>query len=142
MKKARVSDNKKTTGRPPTGVGTLVGQRWHEDQLGEVDRWRRGESDMPGRAEAIRRLVEIGLAASRTSDRTRPGRSLDLGAMAKIEPAPAKAGRVARARELATETIGKMGDPTVSPDERNERRRRLTKGPLEFQEVRVDRAKK
>jgi hypothetical protein len=63
MKSTRVSDNKKKIGRPATGVGTLVGQRWHEDQLDQIDRWRRGQSDMPGRAEAIRRLVELGLKA-------------------------------------------------------------------------------
>jgi hypothetical protein len=61
MKKARVSDNKKKIGRPATGVGTLVGQRWREDQLDEIDQWRRDQPDMPGRAEAIRRLVELGL---------------------------------------------------------------------------------
>jgi hypothetical protein len=44
-------------------VGTLVGQRWHDDQLEQIDRGRRGQSDMPGRAEAIRRLVELGLKA-------------------------------------------------------------------------------
>ena len=63
MKASRVSDNKKRIGRPGTGVGTLVGQRWHEEQLAQIDRWRRAEADMPGRAEAIRRLVEIGLKA-------------------------------------------------------------------------------
>jgi hypothetical protein len=63
MKKAFISDNKKRIGRPPTGVGTLLGQRWRDDQLEQVDRWRRGQSDMPGRAEAIRRLVELGLKA-------------------------------------------------------------------------------
>jgi hypothetical protein len=62
MKASRVSDNKKI-GRPPTGVGTLVGQRWHEEQLAQIDRWRRAQADMPGRAEAIRRLVELGLRA-------------------------------------------------------------------------------
>ena len=63
MKAARVSDNKKKIGRPATGVGTLVGQRWRDDQLEQIDRWRRAQSDMPGRSEAIRRLVEIGLKA-------------------------------------------------------------------------------
>jgi hypothetical protein len=142
MKRTRVSDNKKKLGRPPTGVGTLVGQRWRDDQLEQIDSWRRAQSDMPGRAEAIRRLVEMGLAAPSPSDRTRrPGRSLDLGAMARIEPALTKTGRLARARELAVEAIDKMGDPTAHPDERDERRRRLTKGPPEFREVRVDRPK-
>jgi hypothetical protein len=61
MKASRVSDNKKKIGRPATGVGKLVGQRWREDQLDQIDRWRRGQSDMPGRSEAIRRLVELGL---------------------------------------------------------------------------------
>jgi len=61
MKRARVSDNKKKIGRPPTGVGTLVGQRWRDDQLDQIDRWRRGQVDGPGRSEAIRRLVELGL---------------------------------------------------------------------------------
>jgi hypothetical protein len=63
MKASRVSDNKKRIGRPRTGVGTLVGQRWHEEQLAQIDRWRRAQSDMPGRSEAIRRLVELGLKA-------------------------------------------------------------------------------
>ena len=61
MKASRVSDNKKKIGRPRTGVGALVGQRWHEEQLAQIDRWRRAQADMPGRAEAIRRLVELGL---------------------------------------------------------------------------------
>jgi hypothetical protein len=63
MKASRVSDNKKKIGRPKTGVGALVGQRWHEEQLAQIDGWRRAQADMPGRAEAIRRLVEIGLKA-------------------------------------------------------------------------------
>jgi hypothetical protein len=63
MKASRVSDNKKTIGRPKTGVGVLVGQRWHEEQLAQIDRWRRAQADMPGRSEAIRRLVELGLKA-------------------------------------------------------------------------------
>ena len=63
MKASRVSDNKKKIGRPRTGVGALVGQRWHEEQLAQIDQWRRAQADMPGRAEAIRRLVELGLKA-------------------------------------------------------------------------------
>ena len=37
--------------------------------------------------------------------------------------------------------ISVPGDPTANPEERSERRRRLTKGPPEFQMVRVDRLK-
>jgi hypothetical protein len=33
------------------------------DALQSLDDWRRKQSDLPGRPEAIRRLVEIGLKA-------------------------------------------------------------------------------
>jgi hypothetical protein len=85
--------------------------------------WAAKQKDSPPRSEAIRRLVELGLTV-----RT-----------AKTKQAPAA--RAHRAKELAAHAIDKMGDPTARPDERDQRRRRLTKGPEEFQEVRVDRPK-
>jgi hypothetical protein len=75
---------------------------------------------MPGRAEAIRRLVEFGLKVKTT---TRP---------------VSKPGRRLRAQELATKAIEKIIDPSAPPEERAQRRRRLTKGPPEFREDRVD----
>jgi hypothetical protein len=48
------------------------------------------------------------------------------------------AGRRLRAQELATKAIEKIIDPAAPPEERAQRRRRLTKGPLEFREDRVD----
>jgi hypothetical protein len=33
--------------------------------LAEIDRWRRHQPDMPNLSEAIRRLVELGLEASK-----------------------------------------------------------------------------
>jgi hypothetical protein len=62
MAKSRISDNKKARGRPATGIGLLIGSRWHEPQLALIDDWRRKQPDLPSRAEAIRRLVELGLA--------------------------------------------------------------------------------
>lgn len=57
-----IRDNKKSRGRPKTtGTGTLVGGRWHEAELAEIDDWRRAQEDIPSRAEAIRRLVRAGL---------------------------------------------------------------------------------
>ena len=50
----------------------------------------------------------------------------------------ARPGRRSRAEELARNVIEKMIDPTASPDERAQRRRRLTNGPPEFREDRVD----
>ena len=33
--------------------------------LGKVDDWRRSQRDIPSRSEAIRRLVEVGIEASK-----------------------------------------------------------------------------
>ena len=52
----------KKIGRPATGVGMLIGIRWHEPALTAIDDWRRRQPDLPARGEAIRRLVELGLA--------------------------------------------------------------------------------
>jgi hypothetical protein len=69
---ASISDNKKSRGRPKsTGTGTLVGARWQPATLTAIDEWRRGQPDIPSRTEAIRRLVEIALAAE---SGTRKGR--------------------------------------------------------------------
>jgi len=46
-----------------------------------------------------------------------------------------------RAQELATTAIDKMIDPAAPSEERAQRRRRLTKGPPEFREARVDHPK-
>jgi hypothetical protein len=45
---------------------------------------------------------------------------------------------VARAKELAAKAIDKMIDPSAPPEESAQRRRRLTKGPTEFREARID----
>jgi hypothetical protein len=81
---------------------------------------------MPSLSEAIRRLVEIGLTVGTKAS---PSHGL-------------RAARADRAKELATKVIEKIIDPTAPPDERVQRRRRLTKGPEEFREARVDRQKK
>jgi hypothetical protein len=142
MKRQTVITQKRR-GPPPTGKGTLIGVRMLGRPLAELDAWITSQDEAElSRPEAIRRLVELGLAVPRHSDRTRRlGRSLDLGTMAKIEPAPATTGRRSRARELAAEAIDKMSDSAASTEEREERRHRLTKGPPEFQEARVDRPK-
>jgi hypothetical protein len=58
--------SKKKTGRPATtGIGKLIGLRWHGPKLQAIDDWRREQPDLPSRPEAIRRLVELGLQAKR-----------------------------------------------------------------------------
>lgn len=44
-------------------TGHLVGVRVQPDMAKLIDDWRRQEEDLPGRPEAIRRLIEIGLRA-------------------------------------------------------------------------------
>ena len=39
--------------------------RMATDALREIDNWRREQDDLPGRPEAIRRLVELGLKVKR-----------------------------------------------------------------------------
>ena len=53
-------------GPPPTGAGLLIGVRIQPDDLELLDAWRADQADEPGRPEAIRRLVEIGLKAKVT----------------------------------------------------------------------------
>ena len=113
--------NQKKRGRPATGRDPVSAVRLPAELTAAVDQW--GEDHEANRSEAIRRLVEIGLNV-------------------KTPPRPAsKPGRKLRAQELATKAIEKMVDPSAPPEERAERRRRLTKGPTEFREDRVDQPK-
>lgn len=59
---ASTTDNKKSMGRPRTGIGQLIGVRLQPDHLGKLDKWIAQQPDpKPSRPEAIRRLVEKGL---------------------------------------------------------------------------------
>ena len=119
-KSIRVTTKKKR-GRPATtGRGTQVGERWHPTELAAIDAWVAASADKTiSRAHAIRRLVALALKV----EKTRPTR----GAPNNV-----------RAAELAAKQIDQMIDPAAPPDERAQRRRRLTKGPPEFREDRVD----
>jgi hypothetical protein len=95
--------------------------RLSDEFVAKVDAWAEKQEDLPGRTEALRRLVELGLTVKPTATPI------------------SKSGRRLRAQELAENAIAKISDPSAHPDERAERRRRLTKGPEEFRETRVDR---
>jgi hypothetical protein len=116
-----ISVNKKV-GRPKKkgGVHPVSAVRLPPQTSAAVDAWAAKQDDNPGRSEAIRRLVEIGL-------------TVKAPAMPVSKPA-----RSARAAELAATQIEKMIDPSAPPKERAQRRRSLTKGPPEFREDRVD----
>jgi hypothetical protein len=111
------------SGRPATGKDPMVSMRMSEELIAAVRNWASGQQDNPRRSEAIRRLVEIGLKATTPSKPT------------------AKTPNKTRAAELAAKVVDGMIDPSAPADERDRRRRRLTKGPLEFREDRVDQPK-
>jgi hypothetical protein len=83
-----------------------------------LDAWAAQQQDAPGRSEAIRRLVEIALAAA--------------------SPAPTPKKTVAKARRLAGEAIDRLLDKSAPPREQAKRKRRLLKGPPEFRKIRAD----
>ena len=56
---------KKKRGPPPTGKGVQVVVRMQPLPLSALDAWVARQRDQPTRAEAIRRLVELGLKAKK-----------------------------------------------------------------------------
>jgi len=112
--------NQKKRGRPATGRDPVSAVRLPAGLTSAVDKW--AEDREANRSEAIRRLVELGLTIKRKAKQ------------------PSAAG-ADRAKELAAKAIDKMIDPSAPPEERTQRRRRLTKGPPEFREARVDQPK-
>ncbi len=146
MAKSIKVNQKKRRGRPATGRDPVSAVRLPKDLTSAVDRW--AVTHEINRSEAIRQLVELGLTVKTKARSTgrRPPAALvaDLAAetIDSLPPKPiAKRGRLARAQELARDAIENMVDPTVPPEERDQRRRRLTKGPPEFRAARVDQPK-
>jgi hypothetical protein len=43
-----------------------------------------------------------------------------------------------KASDMAGHQIDKLGDPSATPEERHQRKRRLLKGPGEFRDMRAD----
>ena len=112
--------NQKRRGRPATGRDPVSAVRLPAELTSAVDKW--AEDHEASRSEAIRRLVEIGLAG------------------AKKFAAPSQQTR-AKAKKFAAEQIDRMGNSTATAEEQASRKQRLLKGPEEFREARVDRPK-
>jgi hypothetical protein len=85
----------------------------------EVDAWAEAHDTV--RSDAIRQLVKLGLNAAPSADQ--------LGA-APRDPAAIE--------DLAVRQIGQLLDPSLTPAERERRIRRLTEGPPEFSDERID----
>ena len=113
----------KRRGRPATGKDPLMGFRASPTMRASVVRWAESQSDNPSLSEAIRRLVELGL-------------------IVKARPRQSAPARAERAKDLAAKVIDNFPVDQTDADEAASRKRRLLKGPEEFRDVRVDRAKK
>ena len=79
-----------------------------KEQADAVTAWGARQPDKPNWSEAVRRLVETGMARA---DAERSGR--------------------AQSSKLATQTIEHLADPTAAPEDRAKRKRRLLKGALD-----------
>jgi hypothetical protein len=84
-----------------------------------IEDWRARQKPVPKLSEAIRLLVEVGLASA---------------------PAAARRGKktAAKASDMAGEMIDWLSDKSAPAEERAKRKRRLVKGPSEFREMRDD----
>lgn len=124
MKKS-ISVNANKRGRPvTTGTGTVIGVRMLDEPLAAIDAWIANQQDPElSRPEAIRRLVELGLAGA-TAGRAK------------------KSATSSKSSELAGKQLDKMADKSASVEEQEVRKRRLLKGPSEFRDLRKDRKPK
>jgi hypothetical protein len=60
---AKMAKKDRPAPRPVVNTERLL-MRVSKDFLQAVDEWRRKEADLPGRTEAVRRLVQLGIDAS------------------------------------------------------------------------------
>jgi hypothetical protein len=107
--------------RKPAGKPTESAVRLPAELVDRIDVWA-GKHDVNTREDAIRKLVELGLAVK--SRRA------------------ASAKQRERAATLAARQIDQMADASASVQVRADRKQRLTEGPSVFRDVRRDRAKK
>jgi hypothetical protein len=108
---------KRPRGRPPTGH-EYVGIRLQPSLIKEIDAWAKRQG-AASRSDAIRRLIEQSLAGSQPQ-RKRSEES------------------ASEARAMARRTLEDLGDKSLPVEERVKRRRRITRGPQEFREMRDD----
>jgi hypothetical protein len=103
----------KAGNRLPAGAEPRTELRLSPDLCDRIDAWAALQKDRPDSAEAIRRLLLVGLKTERSK-----------------RPLSEKA--AAKASELAGKTLDTLGDKSATEGEREQRKRRLLKGPKEF----------
>ena len=109
---------RKKRGRPATGHDPISAVRLPAGLTAAIDKWAT-KTGAHSRSEAIRRLLERALAGSQP-----PRRASHKGA--------------SKALEMAGREIDRAVGQSLPDEEREKRKRRLTKGPVEFREMRDD----
>jgi hypothetical protein len=99
----------------------MIGIRLSPDKRQAVEAWAKTALDKPSLSEAVRRLVELGLASAHRS-------------ASRIKKAM-------EASEMAGQEIDRLVDPSATDQERLQRKRRLIRGPKEFRDFRRNRPK-
>jgi hypothetical protein len=67
-----IGDNqKKGRGRPATGITPMAGVRLEPSLRAEIETWAEEQEDAPNLAEAMRRLIKIGLSHGRPPKKKR-----------------------------------------------------------------------
>jgi|tagenome__1003787_1003787.scaffolds.fasta_scaffold20728009_5 hypothetical protein len=122
MKKASSVNTTPRWKRSPT-KGTLVGVRLQDEEIRAIDGWAKKQEPAVTRPYAIRRLVELGLTV-------------------KSAPKQNTRARAGKANAMAGKQLDELVDASASADQQATRKRRLLRGPEEFQSVRIDRPAK
>jgi hypothetical protein len=99
----------------------MIGIRLSPEKRQAVEAWANSALDKPSLSEAVRRLVELGLASAHRS--------------------AARMKKVMEASEMAGQKIDRLVDPSTTYEERQRRKQKLIKGPKEFRNMRRNRAK-
>jgi len=95
--------------------------RVQPDMAKQLDDWRRIQDDLPGRPEAIRRLVEIGLANA-----------------SPMKPKAAPPANAKRAEEMVAKVIDGVMPLGTPAEERKVRRRKILERPSTVRGARID----
>jgi hypothetical protein len=117
MKRSKAKRAKKAV-RRPAGRAQATAVRASPQLRATIDGWASRQPDKPSRSEAIRRLVELGLGSQLKESRSTRS--------------------AAQASDMAGQQIDRLIDPSATDAERQQRKRRLLKGPSEFRELRAN----
>jgi hypothetical protein len=108
----------KRRGRPATGRDPVSAIRLPVELTAAIDKWA-ARNEAASRSDAIRRLVELALSGSQPMSQRSPKAT-------------------SKALDMAGQQIDKLADSSATAEERQQRKRRLLKGPGEFRDLRAD----